>query len=241
MKDIHSHILMGIDDGSKDLKTSLEILKKAEQAGITDIMLTPHYINQSNYVANNQEKIELLQLLKKEAEATNIHINLYLGNEVYIDNELLTLIKEGKVLTLNDSRYILIELPLTNKLHHSKEILFEIIRNGYVPILAHPERYLYMQKKPLQLREYLEMGVLLQGNYQSLFGGYGKEAKRALKILLKKGMIHFLGSDIHRVTDDYQLKKLKKKLLRITKNEKVVEDLLDRNFEKVINNEKVSI
>ena len=241
MKDLHSHILMGIDDGSKEQKESLEILKKAEKEGITDIMLTPHYIKNTNWSENNLGKQNKLAELKEEIIKNNIKINLYLGNEVYIDEELLKLIKEGEIATLNGTRYILIELPLMNELQNTKEILFNLVTNNYIPIIAHPERYHYIQTNPEKIEEYLEMGALLQGNYQSLLGKYGQKAKTTLKILLKNNKIQFLASDIHRKTDEYYLKKTNKKLEKLIKNKKTVEDLLDGNFEKVINNEIISI
>lgn len=232
---------MGIDDGSKTIASSLEILKKAQTENITDIMLTPHYIKNSNYAASNKQKMELLEILKKEAKEHQIYINLYLGNEVYIDEDILTLIQKGEIATLNQSKYVLIELPFMNKIQNLKEIIFELIRNDYIPIIAHPERYQYIQKSPLELQEYLDMGVLLQGNYQSLLGVYGKEAKKTLKVLLKNNMIHFLASDIHRTKENYNLRKATKKLSKIIKNEETILNLLSRNFDKVIHNEEISI
>ena len=241
MKDLHSHILMNIDDGSKDLKSSLAILKKAQEENVTDIILTPHYIKNSNYAANNRKKLELLEILKEEARKNEININLYLGNEVYIDNGILSLIEQGEIATLNQSRYILIELPFMNKLQNLKEIIFELIRHNYIPIIAHPERYQYVQDNPLELQEYLYMGVLFQGNCKSLLGSYGKTAKKTLKILLKNNMIHFLASDIHKKEDNYNLEKVNKKLLKIVKDKQTVLNLLDRNFDKVIHDEEISI
>lgn len=240
MKDIHCHILMGIDDGSISLENSLEILRKANEEGVTDIMLTPHYINNSKYSADNQTKIQLMNILQEAMTKENININLYIGNETYIDENIIQLINERKVATLNNSRYILIELPVANQRHDLKEIFFELIRNNYIPIIAHPERYLYFQKDISKLDEYIEMGVLLQGDYQSLFGHYGKKAEKTLKKLLKDHMIQFLGSDTHRSKDGYNVNLLMKKLLKILKNEEMVELLLHTNFDKVIKNEEIS-
>ena len=128
-----------------------------------------------------------------------------------------------------------------NKLQNLKDIIFELIRHNYIPILAHPERYQYVQDNPLELQEYLDMGVLFQGNCKSLLGSYGKTAKKTLKILLKNNMIHFLASDIHRKEDNYNLEKVNKKLLKIVKDKQTVLNLLDRNFDKVIHNEEISI
>lgn len=241
MKDIHSHILFSMDDGSKDLEESLEILKKAEKEGITDIMLTPHYIRSSNFSANNYDKVTRTNMLIQEVQKEGLKINLYLGNEVYIDDDILSLIKTGEIATLNGSRYILIELPFMNQVQNLKEIIFEIVRHGYIPIIAHPERYHFVQKNPDILEEYLEMGALFQGNYQSLWKRYGKKARKTLKILLKKDRIQFLASDIHKQTEKYNSKKLYRKVLKLTKNKKKVEDLLEKNFDRVVRNEVVSI
>lgn len=241
MKDLHSHILSNIDDGSRSIEESLEILKKAERAGITDIMLTPHYIKNSNFSANNYQKMMNLNMLFGEVARAGININLYLGNEVYVDDNILYLLQMGEIATLNGTRYILIELPFMNRIQNLKQIIFELVRNGYVPIIAHPERYKFVQKNPEKLEEYMEMGALFQGNYQSLFNKYGRDAKKTLKILLKNNRIQFLASDVHKATDKFNTKKLYRKLKRIVKNKEKVEDLLSRNFDRVIHNDNISI
>lgn len=239
MKDLHSHILMGIDDGSRSIEESINILKKAKKAGVTDIMLTPHYIKNSKYDYNNLEKEELLDILKREMEDEGININLYLGNEIYIDEDILELIKEDEIMPLNNSRYLLVELPMMSELNDASEIFFELIRNGYIVILAHPERYTYIQSDISKLDEFIEMGVLLQGNYMSLYGKYGSNAENVLKQLLKENKIQFLASDIHHERSDYHLEKLEKHLLKIVKDKEIVKDLLERNFDKVIEDKEI--
>ncbi len=241
MKDLHSHILPAIDDGSRSIEESLEILKKAEKAGITDIMLTPHYIRNSNFTANNYQKMMNLNMLFQEVAREGINVNLYLGNEVYVDDNLLYLLQMGEIATLNGTKYILIELPFMNRIQNLKQIIFELVRNGYVPIIAHPERYRFVQKYPEKLEEYMEMGALFQGNYQSLFNKYGRDAKKTLKILLKNNRIQFLASDIHKGSEKYNAKKAYKKVKKIIKNKEKVEDLFNRNFDRVIHNDNISI
>ena len=239
MKDLHSHILMGLDDGSQSIEESINILKKAKKAGVTDIMLTPHYIKNSKYDYNNLEKEELLDILKKEMNKEKININLYLGNEIYIDEDILKLIKEDEIMPLNNSRYLLVELPMMSELNDASEIFFELIRNGYIVILAHPERYTYIQDDISKLDEFIEMGVLLQGNYMSLYGKYGSNAEAVLKHLLKENKIQFLASDIHHERSEYHLEKLEKNLLKIVKDKEIVKDLLERNFDKVIGDKEI--
>ena len=240
MKDLHTHILFGVDDGCKDISESISLLKEAEKQGITELVITPHYIKSTKYTCNNEERkkkfIELQEVAKKE----NINIKLYLGNEVYITEDFIKLLKKGEIQTINDSKYLLLEFPMGNMLFNTKDIIYELVVSGYVPVLAHPERYRIFQKHPDHIEEYLRMGVLLQGNYKSLYGKYGKEAKKTLTYYLKKNKITFLGSDCHH-EKDFKLKKLKKKLKSLVKSDNIVEDLLENNFNKVISNENLGI
>ena len=239
MRDIHSHIMYGIDDGASTKEESLSILKKAYDEGITDIVLTPHYINKSKYDCNNKKKQKILNELKKELKKDNIDINLYLGNEVMIDRDIIKLIKKDEVATINKSKYILVEFPMNSEEKDSINIMFELIRKGYLPILAHPERYSYVRKHPEKIDKYIEMGVLLQGNYLSLFGKYGKEAKKFLKKLLKQRKITILASDIHKERNKYRIKRLKRKLMWLIRDKDYIEKILDTNFIKIIKNKEL--
>ena len=174
--------------------------------------------------------------LKREIKKKKIDINLYLGNEIYICNNLIELIKKKEVATLNKSRYILIEFPLNNMYSNSKELIFDLVRNGYVPVLAHPERYKIFKTHPEYIKEYLELGVLLQCNYMSLYNRYGFISKRIIKKFLKERYVTFLGSDNHH-DKDYHIKKLRKDLIKIVKDEKYVDDILYNNVDKIIKND----
>ena len=240
MKDLHTHILFGVDDGCKDISESISLLKEAERQGITELVITPHYIKSTKYTCNNEERKKKFIELQETAKKENINIKLYLGNEVYITEDFIKLLKKGEIQTINDSKYLLLEFPMGNMLFNTKDIIYELVVSGYVPVLAHPERYRIFQKHPDHIEEYLRMGVLLQGNYKSLYGKYGKEAKKTLTYYLKKNKITFLGSDCHH-EKDFKLKKLKKKLKSLVKSDNIVEDLLENNFNKVISNENLGI
>lgn len=235
MKDIHSHILPGIDDGSRSIEESINLLDRLYNNGVTDIILTPHYIENSKYNCNNQNKMKLLQELKSQYTK----INLYLGNEVYITENILDLLKNDEIMTLNHSRYLLIELPMHSEIKNLDSIIFELMRNNIIPIIAHPERYLYVQKNIHYFDEFIEMGVLLQGNYESLFNKYGSKSKKTLQKLLKNDAITFLGSDIHRINHTSNIESLNKKLMKIVKDKEKIANLIDKNIEKVINNEDI--
>lgn len=238
-KDLHCHLLPGIDDGCKTIEDSIKILKQAEKDGVVEMILTPHYIENSQYNCNNKNKRELLEKLQEEAEKENIHIKLYLGNENYISEKFVELLLNREITTLNNTRYLLLEFPLNQTYQNSKQILYKLVTIGCVPILAHPERYRDFQKNPRLAEEYVRMGVLLQGNYKSLFDKYGKEARKTLEIFLKKKLISFLGSDAHHL-DEFKIEKARKKIKKLVRDEQYVEDLFINNFDKVVKDEEIS-
>ena len=240
MKDLHCHLLYGIDDGCKTIDDSIKLLRKLVDNGTTEVVLTPHYVENSKYNCNNKKKEELFATLKNRVKKENIEVKLYLGNEVFYTNRFIELIKKKEIATINNSKYILFEFPLRNPTQKIGEVISSIIKNGYVPILAHPERYPMFQERPELAEEYLRMGVLLQGNYTSLFGKYGRKAKRVLKLLIKKGWISFLGSDAHH---DIQNDKnqLERKLTRLNKDKEYIKSILETNFDKVIYNDDIAM
>lgn len=238
LNDIHSHILFGIDDGASNIEESLKILQSAYKEGVIDIILTPHYMPNTKYVVDNKTKLDLMNKLKLKLREEDININLYLGNEILINENIVEDLKNNKCMSLNNTKYVLVEMPIGNYMNSSLNIFFELIRNGYVPILAHPERYIYFQKDYDLIDKYLELGVLLQGNYKSLFGKYGKYAKKLLTKLLKDGKISFLASDIHHV-EDYELKKMHKKLKKIVKDETVIDKITASNYNLLIQNKDI--
>lgn len=233
MKDIHTHILPNVDDGSKSIEESLEILRQAYLNGITDIVLTPHYIKDSKYNTNNKEKKKIFQELKKWLEISCININIYLGNEVYITEDPISLSKE--ISTINNSRYILIEFPLNTKYPLIEEFIFKLKKKKLIPIIAHPERYLEYYKDYKFFENLINSGCLLQGNIGSLYGRYGRKSKKMLIYMLKNNMIHFLASDIHNAKDKIHKKNIQRDLLKIVKNKEEVEKILNTNIDKVLN------
>ena len=240
MKDMHNHILFSIDDGSKDIETSIAMLKNAQESGMDEMILTPHYIYNTKYNDDNNKKLELLEELKKRCVEEGINVKLYLGNEVWADEGLPELIKKGDIKTLNDSRYILIEFPLHNEDKRARDIIFELMSHNYIPIIAHPERYDYLKKDPEKVKEYTDLGALLQGNYLSLLGKYGRHAKKTLTYYVQKGYITFFGSDLHRDIDDYKCDKFKKVLWKLVKkDQQLFDDLYFGNIAKIINDEEI--
>lgn len=200
MIDLHSHILFDIDDGSSSVEESISLLKKMKDTGFDSVILTPHYIEGSKYASINSEKLKRFNVLKKEIKKNNIDINIYLGNEIFISDKIVDRIKEEKIYPLNNGKYILVELPFNNNLIGLKDILYEIKCDGYIPIIAHPERYSYFQKNYKLVDSLKKEGVLFQCNFGSIIGEYGIWSKRLVKYMFRKKYIDFLGTDIHHIS-----------------------------------------
>ena len=234
MIDFHSHILPAIDDGSKSIEDSIQILREAREAGFSKIISTSHYL-EGYYEVEEEERKRLIQELRNE----DIGLELYVGSEIYITENMIDLLKGKKASSINNSKYVLFEIPMNNKTMLTKEIIYRLIENGYVPVLAHPERYSFIQQNPEELEELVDMGALCQSNYGSIIGLYGKKTEKTVKKLLKNNLIHFFGSDVHRQEQIYnKIPKAIKKIKKIISEDKFIE-LSEINPQKVLNNEEI--
>lgn len=242
MIDIHSHILPGIDDGSKSFEESMNIIKKAVDANVTDLILTPHYMLGSDYTTNNVAKRKLVTKLKREVKKQKLPINLYLGNEVFVENDMHNLKRNGEIATLNNSKYLLFELPLNYKYNGIDDVLFELGCKGYRPIIAHPERYSFLKENPSLITELIDKGALFQSNLGSFLGTYGKKTREIAILFLKHHAITFIGSDIHHDKNDfYDRIDECKAIMRKYISEEEIDDLFDNNSNKILNKEEISI
>lgn len=194
--DIHTHVLPGIDDGAKDWDTCLKMLLKSAECGVEKIIATPHYLAWEPQ--SNPKEIEILcrEAEKKLQSEYGISIDIYPGNEIYYSMDVINHLKEGKVLTLAGSRYVLVEFePKT-----SYGMLFRAARDfqnaGFVPIFAHVERYECLYKWE-RVQELKQMGVLFQMNVSAFQGGVFDSNIRWSKRCLLNGDIDFLASDMH--------------------------------------------
>ena len=223
MIDIHCHIIPGVDDGSKDLNSSVRMAKEASKLGYTGIFATPHYISYD--LETSKEDLEKrLIILNKVIKDNNIDIELYSGNEVYISSDIVEQIENDKVYTLGNSKYVLIELPMFGKLNNVEAIIDELIYKGYIPIIAHPERYEFVSKDQQELIDLKNIGVLFQINIGSIAGVYGKEAQKRVVKLLKNNMVHFIATDSHNSKTVYSIhEKANKKIKQFLTKEKYEE------------------
>ena len=196
--DMHSHFLPGIDDGAQTLDESLALLQAFENQGFEKIITTPHII-QDLYQNTPETIFEALEIVRDGLKSAGSSLQIDAAAEYFIDDQFIQWVENDvPLLTLKD-KYILVETGFINEPVYLREVLFKLRLKGYKPILAHPERYLYLQTKPEKLEELFDSGVLLQLNTMSLAGYYGKPAFDLCKMMIEKGFVHFLGSDCHRL------------------------------------------
>lgn len=220
MIDIHSHILYCLDDGSKSISESISMAKEAFEAGITDIICTPH--NNESYYSPSMEQIAATMFsFQKELDKQNCPIKLHVGNEVYLDDTVENKITSNSLYSLANSRYILIELPVNTEYVFLDQLIFSIKNLGKTPILAHPERYMYLQNEKNKIYKYIDMGLILQCNFGSILNMYGPKAKNLFKFLLKEHLVSFIASDAHHSNSIYyNLESAKQKIFKkISKSE----------------------
>ena len=235
MTDIHSHIIFNVDDGSYSIDESIALIKKLKSVGFNNLIMTPHYIEGSNFVCENDEKLEKLEILREKVKEENIDINLYLGNEIFISDYIIEGIKNNKIYTLNNSKYLLFEIPFHNQILGLTDIIYEMKVAGYIPILAHPERYTYFQDNYHLVDELKKEGLLFQCNFSSILGGYGDRAKKLIKYMLKNKYVDYLGTDIHHMDRTYVIDnfpKIEKAFNKIAGN-KYYQEILD-NGDKLV-------
>ena len=193
--DIHSHLLPSIDDGALTFEDTLQLITSLQKFGTCQFITTPHIMQ---YVWDNtheeiklKEKETVLQLLKKDFNAP-----LKAAAEYLMDDHFVNLFQAGQLLTLTEN-YVLVEMSYLNPPIQLYSILFDLQVAGYVPVLAHPERYLFYHSNLNEYDKLKKAGCLFQLNLLSVVGYYGLRIRKIAEQLLKKGMYDYVGSDVH--------------------------------------------
>ena len=196
MIDFHNHVLPNIDDGPKTMDVCIDMLRTAETKGIKTIINTVHYQHpkmygkNTNYEYINQIRNDVLKIAKKEG----MNINIEISSEVYYDKNLLD-ISQDPITTFNN--YMLIEFNPTIKPINFLDTFFELRIKGIIPILAHPERYRFVQNNILELDEIKKLDVIFQLDAGSFLGHFGKKTNQIAMKIFKKGFCDLIGSDAH--------------------------------------------
>ncbi len=196
MIDIHSHILSGVDDGSPDMSTTLSMLRNAQACGTKSIIATPHYYR--GFFENGYEKVlSLVDELRSESSRDGIEIDIYPGQEVFLDRSTVELYRSGMIRGLNGSRYILVEMPMQDYSESFLDTVYELRLLGAVPVIAHPERYTYMMEDLNRINPFVDEGCLFQVNSGSITGIFGKQVQKTARVLIENGLCNFIASDAH--------------------------------------------
>lgn len=238
MIDFHSHILPNIDDGARSIEETIHLIQEAKKVGFEAIISTSHYM-EGYYETNVPEREMWLNIIYQKLQEENIALKLYLGNEIYLSENMLSLLEEQKASTINNTSYVLFEMPLNIEPLNLYHVVHEMLQSKIVPILAHPERYTFVQQDTELIYDLIEKGVLMQCNYASIIGYYGSRAQIIVKKFLENNMVHFLGSDVHRSNTIYpRIPQIIEKITKLIGKEKL-EQLTTINPKLVLQNKRI--
>lgn len=197
MIDIHSHLLPGIDDGSPNWETSLELARQAVSDGVEVALMTPHHRN-GRYVNPAPEVIKLTDEFQTLLVENNIPLKVFPSQEVRINSDIITDLAEGAILgTDEDTRYFLLEFPDNSVPSFTKDFVFRILQTGVTPIIVHPERNTALMANPEILYDLVNQGAISQITASSLVGTFGKAVQAFSQDIIKNGLTHIIASDAH--------------------------------------------
>lgn len=198
MIDIHCHILPALDDGAGNMSDAVEMAELAVASGIKGIIATPH-CNVSGSFRNfwSLEAESKLNRFKDELQKQNIPLNIYAGQEIYLAPGFIELLRERKLVTLNNSRYLLVEFAVDEHANVAYRKLQQIISEGYAPVVAHPERYGFVREFDDAIYRMKDLGALLQVSRCSLNGKFGSRVQLAAMDIVESFQADFVASDAH--------------------------------------------
>lgn len=196
MFDLHSHILPGLDDGAADYACAMEMALAFLADGVDVVACTPHILPGLYHNAGPQIRLAVTDLQLRLDEAA-IPLRLVAGADNHITPDFVRGLKSGRLLTLNDTRYVLVEPPHHVAPARLEDLFFEILMAGYVPILTHPERLTWIGDQYPLMQRLVESGVWMQVTSGSLTGTFGRDSRYWAERLLDEGLVHILATDAH--------------------------------------------
>lgn len=211
MIDIHTHILPGLDDGARDFDEACTMAEMALSSGVKALIVTPHSNDEYGYKNEDSDALRrhfkhFQEILKQE----RLPLTVYPGMEVLASMDIVEKMKTGRLWTLNGSRYVLVEFAFEEEAWWMDHVLMDMKHGGFVPIIAHPERYSCVQEQPNLLLDWWMKGCYAQMNKGSILGRFGRHAEKTADLFLKHYLYSFIASDAHRrnmrTTDMRQVK-----------------------------------
>ena len=235
MIDIHSHILPGVDDGSENKETSLRMLGIAAASGVATVVATPHYDPGSGYFNRVTDTLEeLFRRLEYSAASAGIPVKIVRGMEIFAGEEVPQMLEEGRLWTLGGTSYFLTEFDFSEDPEYCREYLDRCSRHGFKPIVAHPERYKFIQRRPQTAYEWCREGYGLQINRGSLMGRFGEQAELTAVRLVEHGLAACIASDAHGADRRSTHLKDVKELLDSEMGEEYSDLLLNKNPARIL-------
>ena len=236
--DIHCHILPGVDDGYQTPEETKAMLQKAWDEGIQIMVATPHYHKQ-----RGKNDIELIKkqllLTRKLAKEVNPKMQICLGMEIYYGEDVPELLKEGRVVSIRKSRYILVEFSPGDEFQYILNAVRKLQMSGHTVIIAHIERYNCLRKDISNVEYLREMGAYLQVNTGSITGSYGRSVKKFLREVLKAHLVQLVGTDAH--GSERRTPKMQEAYKEVVKRcgEEYADQIFGQNAKKVLRNEEI--
>lgn len=196
MIDMHCHILPGVDDGARTISMSMEMIRQAYNDGIRAIVFTPHF-HMRRGVAEASQIIRVFKKTREIAKSKFPKMQFFLGHEIYYTFETIEKLNKRELLSINGSKYVLLEFPEMVMYEHIRDAVSEMYQGGYVPIIAHVERYDEIVKNPNRVKELIKLGAYIQINADTITAGLLDPQRKFAMELLKNNEVHFVGSDAH--------------------------------------------
>lgn len=237
--DIHSHILPGIDDGSPDMETSLELAQAAVADGITHALMTPHHLN-GRYNNHKNDVIKATEIFKKQLEEYNIPLTVFPSQEVRLSADIPEALDNNDILFCDeDGRYMLLEFPSEDVPTYAQKMTFDLLGRGITPIIVHPERNNKILHHPEVLQDFLEQGCLTQVTASSYVGVFGKEIADLSERLIEAGQVATFASDAHSLAK--RESKMTEAYEKLANQNKSDVEIFQQNAKSIINGDRVSL
>lgn len=196
MVDIHAHILPGLDDGARTMEEALEMAYIAYQSGVEIIVATSHFLpSYFDYSRKLYEK--QLTSFQQALDENIIPVMILPGMELFGFDDLIDVLLEGEVNTINHTPFVLVEFDFEDDIDRVNQVLYRLKQGKYEPVIAHPERYIFVQEDYSILEDWVNEGYLLQMNQGSIFGDFGRNAKRVADFMIANELVYVIGSDAH--------------------------------------------
>jgi len=236
MIDIHNHSLFGVDDGPRTIEESVALLEEAHRQGIDTVILTPHYRKDVFEFSLGRIRINYRRLCNA---TEHLGIKLYLGCEYQVDSQVVAHLRSGRCISLDEGPYVLTEYDYETEYRYLIAQTKNLISSGYIPIIAHVERYKCLIEEPDLCGELQNAGALIQVNADDILGLGGRRTKSFCKKLLKCELVDIIASDTHNLTNranhmqdcyHYVAKKY---------GQEYATDLVERNAREILNHDKI--